>query len=52
MISEAASYVTAAPWMLFGPAGAIVLSVVSVNLVGDFLQEWIGLRMRRAVSHV
>lgn len=52
MISEAAAYVTVAPWMLYGPAGAIVLSVISVNLVGDFLQEWIGLRMRRTVSHV
>lgn len=52
MIAEAASYVTVAPWMLYGPAMAIVISVVSVNLVGDFLQEWIGLRMRRASSHV
>lgn len=52
MISEASSYVTAAPWMLYGPAGAIVLSVFSIHLIGDYLQEWVAQRMRRATSHV
>jgi peptide/nickel transport system permease protein len=52
MISEAAAYVTIAPWMIVAPAAAIVLSVISVNLVGDRLQEWISARQRRMPSHV
>jgi peptide/nickel transport system permease protein len=52
MISEAAAYITVASWMVFGPAAGIVLSVVSFNLVGDGLQEWMGARLRRTASHV
>jgi len=52
MISEAAAYITVAPWMILGPAASIVLSVVSFNLVGDGLQEWMGVRLRRPASHV
>jgi peptide/nickel transport system permease protein len=52
MISEGAAYITAAPWMIFGPALGIVLAVISVNIVGDGLQERIGARLRRTISHV
>ena len=52
MVSEAAAYITVASWMVLGPAAGIVLSVVSFNLVGDGLQEWMGARLRRAESHV
>ena len=52
MISEGAAYITAAPWMIFGPALGIVLAVISVNIVGDGLQERIGARLRRTTAHV
>ena len=52
MISDAAAYVTIAPWMLLGPAFGILLSVIVVNMLGDTLQDYIGLRARRSTSHV
>lgn len=52
MISESAPYLTIAPWMTLAPALGIVVSVISVNLVGDGLQEMIGRHMRRMESHV
>jgi len=35
MLSDSREYMINAPWMLFVPAGAIVLAVVALNLVGD-----------------
>jgi peptide/nickel transport system permease protein len=52
MIADGSAYVSTAPWMILAPAIGIVLSVVSVNLVGDGLQEIVGGRMRRGASHV
>ncbi len=52
MIADGTSFITVAPWMIIAPAAGIVLSVISVNLLGDSLQDVIGGRQRRAASHV
>ncbi len=39
MINEAQTYLTSDPWMMLGPAFAIVLTVLSLNLVGDALRD-------------
>jgi peptide/nickel transport system permease protein len=35
MLAESRQYLLRAPWMMMVPAGAIVLSVITMNLVGD-----------------
>ncbi len=37
MLSDSRQYLTTAPWMMLVPAGAIVLAVVTANLIGDGL---------------
>lgn len=44
MLSDSRQYLTTAPWMMLVPAGAIVLAVVTANLIGDGL---VGLSRRR-----
>jgi peptide/nickel transport system permease protein len=39
MISEAQVYLSSDPWMMFGPALAIVLIVLSLNILGDALRD-------------
>lgn len=39
MISEAQVYLTSDPWMLLGPTLAIVLIVLSLNILGDALRD-------------
>jgi peptide/nickel transport system permease protein len=39
MLSDSRQYLTIAPWMMFAPAGAIVLAVISLNLIGDGFAE-------------
>jgi ABC-type dipeptide/oligopeptide/nickel transport system permease subunit len=39
MISEAQPFLNSDPWMMFGPALAIILIVLSLNLVGDALRD-------------
>ena len=39
MISEAQVYLTSDPWMLLGPTIAIVLIVLSLNILGDALRD-------------
>lgn len=39
MISEAQVYLTSDPWMLLGPTIAIVLVVLSLNILGDSLRD-------------
>lgn len=41
MISDAQPYLTGAtdPWMIFGPALAIIITVLSLNLFGDALRD-------------
>ncbi len=39
MISEAQVYLSSDPWMMFGPAIAIILIVLSLNILGDALRD-------------
>ena len=39
MVSDAQSYLSIDPWMMLGPALAIVLVVISLNLLGDALRD-------------
>jgi peptide/nickel transport system permease protein len=46
MISEAQVYLNSDPWMMFGPALAIVLIVLSLNILGDALRDHLDPRGR------
>jgi len=39
MINDAQTYLTSDPWMLLGPALAIILVVLSLNLLGDAVRD-------------
>src|SRR3989440_896078 len=39
MINDAQIYLNSDPWMLFGPALAIILVVLSLNLLGDAIRD-------------
>jgi ABC-type dipeptide/oligopeptide/nickel transport system permease subunit len=39
MLAESRLYFTVAPWLLLGPATAILLSVISANLIGNALRD-------------
>lgn len=39
MLSDSRQYLVNAPWMMFVPAGAIVMAVISLNLIGDGFAE-------------
>ena len=39
MLLEGQEYATVAPWILLGPALAILLSVIGFNLVGEGLRD-------------
>ena len=41
MISDAQVYLNSDPWMMFGPALAIVLIVLSLNILGDALRDYL-----------
>jgi peptide/nickel transport system permease protein len=41
MISDAQVYLNSDPWMMFGPAIAIILIVLSLNILGDALREYL-----------
>ena len=42
MLADARPYVFRAPWMLYGPAAAVVLAVLTGNLLGDGLGRVLG----------
>jgi peptide/nickel transport system permease protein len=43
MLAESRQYVFTAPWLLYAPAAAVVLAVLTANLLGDGLaQLWAG----------
>jgi peptide/nickel transport system permease protein len=46
MISEAQVYLTSDPWMLLGPTLAIVLVVLSLNILGDALRDYLDPRSK------
>ncbi len=41
MINDAQIYLTSDPWMLLGPALAIILIVLSLNLLGDAVRDYL-----------
>ncbi len=44
MISKERAFLANAPWVVLAPAAAIVSLVVSVNLFGDGMREWLSAR--------
>ncbi|UXH78682.1 ABC transporter permease [Roseateles amylovorans] len=48
MLSSARDYIVRAPWVVTLPGLAILLSVLSVNLVGDGLRDALDPRLKRA----
>ena len=50
MISEAQVYLNSDPWMLLGPALAIVLIVLSLNILGDALRDHLDPRSRNTAQ--
>ncbi|WP_186398336.1 ABC transporter permease [Stappia sp. P2PMeth1] len=52
MLSESRIYVTRASWLLLFPGALIILSVFSMNLVGDALRDSIDPRFRNDIKGV
>ncbi len=52
MLSEERVYVTRAPWLLIFPGALIILSVFSMNLVGDALRDNIDPRFKDDIAGV
>ncbi len=46
MISQNRAYINSAPWMVIVPGLAISLTVISFNILGDFLRDKLDPRMR------
>jgi ABC-type dipeptide/oligopeptide/nickel transport system permease subunit len=46
MVSDVYPFLLSAPWLVLSPGLAIVLTIVSFNLVGDFLREALDPRLR------
>jgi peptide/nickel transport system permease protein len=47
MLTDATKYIRQAPWLLLFPGGAIVISAIGFNLLGDGLRESLDPRLRR-----
>jgi len=52
MLSEGRVFLTAAPWLLLFPGSFIVLSVLSLNLLGDVLRDRLDPHYRRSIEGV
>lgn len=48
MVSDAQSYLSSDPWMMLGPVLAIILVVLSLNILGDALRDRLDPRAVRA----
>jgi peptide/nickel transport system permease protein len=46
MISLSRSFINSAPWMVIFPGLAISVTVISFNIVGDFLRDKLDPRFR------
>jgi peptide/nickel transport system permease protein len=46
MISLSRAYITSAPWMVIFPGLAISITVISFNILGDFLRDKLDPRMQ------
>ncbi len=44
MIAKERAFMVSAPWVVFAPAGAIVLLIIAVNLLGDGMREYLAAR--------
>ena len=44
MIAKERAFMVTAPWVVFAPAAAIVSLIISVNLLGDGIREWLAAR--------
>jgi peptide/nickel transport system permease protein len=47
MLTDSTKFIRQAPWLLFFPGAAIVISAIGFNLLGDGLRESLDPRMRR-----
>jgi peptide/nickel transport system permease protein len=47
MLTDATKFIRVAPWLLWFPGAAIVISAIGFNLLGDGLRESLDPRMRR-----
>ena len=52
MLSEEHIYITRAPWLLYYPGALIILTVFSMNLVGDALRDSIDPRFKDDIAGV
>jgi len=52
MLSEERIYITRAPWLLMFPGALIILSVFSMNLVGDALRDSMDPRFKNDIAGV
>jgi peptide/nickel transport system permease protein len=48
ILGEAREYIRAAPWMMFLPGLALMLTVLSLNLFGDGIRDLLDPRLRRS----
>lgn len=46
MVSVGRNFMTVAPWMILVPGSAIMLMVLSLNLLGDGLRDWLDPKLR------
>ncbi len=46
MLQHAQSYIYRAPWFVLAPGSFIFVAVLSINLIGDRLREWVDPRLR------
>lgn len=52
MLAEERIYITRAPWLLIFPGALIILTVFSLNLVGDAIRDAIDPRFRGDIAGV
>jgi peptide/nickel transport system permease protein len=50
MVSQGRSLFSLAGWVSFFPGVAIVLLVLSINMIGDWLRDWLDPRLRNTLS--
>jgi len=46
LIADGRSYLLDAPWIAISPGVAISLTVLGFNLLGDFMRDWIDVKVR------
>ena len=51
ILSDATSLLREAPWMVIIPSVAILLSVLSLNLIGDGLREVLDPKRQKGLAH-